>query len=638
MATGTRSSSSMIQFDGISGFFGELRRRRVWRSALTYAAAVFVALQLGEIVFPVFGAPPWAMRLLVVACFLGLPVVLALAWVFDITSAGIQKTVSDEAAPAAGGYAGTTLPKLALLGVTLATVAGVGWWTVQDTLGAQASEPAASPEATVTAASVEDAPLQIRSLAVLPLQDFSEEEGGEYFTAGFHEELVSQLSQIAAARVLSRTSVVQYDASGKSMPTIAQELGVEGVVEGSVFRDGNRVRITVQLIHGATDQHLWANSYDGTLEDAIGLQRTVAQAIAKEIQAELFPEEEWATPQTRVAATPTVQEEYLKGRYAQSQATTESLEEAVVHFEAALQEDSTFAPAYVGLAGANFLLGYQRGDSTSVGPSGERQVVVPLTRALRLDRESPEAQAMLVTLKEHLGEIPGIQLPEGLKIVGDSLSELEAEIALSATEFGRQFQRIMVRNKDQNAEPVTRSHAQRLATARRLQAATEYPSAERLIRSVIDEAPGSREAWDALEDLKTAQGDFQGAAEVREERIALHARAPEEEASVRELEQQMAREGEHGYWSWRMKELEARKAKGEPVSPVLLARAYVGAHQTDQALQQLNQALLQKDVNLATLWTDPAWDSIRSDPRFRRILAEARQVRREEESHPRDWF
>ncbi len=296
MKTGTGSTTRPAQLERIGQFLGEVGRRRVWRTALAYAAVVFVLLQLGEIIFPAFGAPDWGLRLLVVACFLGFPLVLVLSWAFDITSDGIQRTHSEEGLPNRAENSGTTLPRLALLAVILVTIGGVGWWTVQDTLRAQTPTPGGSSDGLVSAASLEAPILQVRSLAVLPLADFSEEEGGEYFTAGFHEELISQLSQIGAARVVSRTSVVQYDATGKTMPVIAAELGVEGVVEGSVFRDGNRVRITVQLIHGSTDQHLWANSYDGTLEDAIGLQRTVAQAIAKEIQAELFPDETWETP------------------------------------------------------------------------------------------------------------------------------------------------------------------------------------------------------------------------------------------------------------------------------------------------------------------------------------------------------
>jgi TolB-like protein len=631
MKTGMGSMAKPGLFDRIFQFFGELSRRRVWRTALAYAAVVFVLLQLGEIVFPAFGAPAWSLRVLVVVCFLGFPVVLALAWAFDITPAGIQRAHSGDPQSSHSDYSGTTLPRLALLAVIMLTVGGVGWWTVRDALEAQPLEASGSPDGLAAAASLEEPSLQVRSLAVLPLDDFSQEEGGEYFTAGLHEELISQLSQIGAARVVSRTTVVQYDRTGKTMPAIAADLGVEGVVEGSVFRDGDRVRITVQLIHGSTDQHLWSNSYDGTLEDAIGLQRTVAQAIAKEIRAELSPDEPWETPKTRVAASPRVQEEYMKGRYEQSRATTESLESAIVHFEAALEEDSSFAPAYAGLAGARFLLGFESGDSMAVDPMTDRGVVEPLEIAFRLDEDSPEARAVLLSLQESLGDIPGIELPEGVLIMGDSASLLKGDIALTATEFGRQLHRVVVQRDLGAGDHADVSQIQRLASARRLEAVSDYETAEEMLRAAIEEAPESPEAWDALEHLRVLQKDFEGVAQVRQERLARTSEGPEAEASLREMEQRLAEGGEAGYWAWRVEELQDRKDQGEKVSPVLLARAYVGLHRTDDAFRELEAALERRDRNLVSLWTDPAWDSIRSDPRFREILSKAS---RGSEDHP----
>jgi TolB-like protein len=559
--------------------------------------------------------------------FLGFPVVLALAWVFDLTASGLHRSGAGTGTDPGKApiYSGTALPRLALLGVTLVSVVGVGSWALRDTLEAEGMPSEGSGDVVPAALSPAEIDLQVRSLAVLPLGDFSEVEGGEYFTAGFHEELVSQLSQIGAARVISRTSVVQYDAAGKSMPTIASDLGVEGVIEGSVFRDGNRVRITVQLIHGPTDQHLWANSYEGTLEDAIGLQRTIAQAIAEEIQAELFPHEEWETPQVRVASTPRVQEEYMKGRYSQTKATPESLQDAIVHFEAALEEDSGFAPAYAGLAGARLLLDLQDEAPAGVEIQADPQIIEPLEMAFQLDQESPEAQAVFLTLTGALGAIPDIKLPEGVHIMGDSASLLGAEIALTATEFGRQLQRVVVKNAHEKPGKIRVGPGQRLESARRLQATSEYSTAEEVIRGTLDEAPMSEAAWDALEHLKAVQGDFAGAARIREERYAHFSPLPEDQHSLEALKAEVELRGEEGYWSWRVAELESRRREGEKVSPVLLARAFVGLQRDEEAFRELERAVEARDRNLISLWTDPAWDSVRGDPRFRSILAEVRK-------------
>lgn len=626
MNTGKGSVPKRNQGRRLSLFFEEVGRRRVWRTAFAYAAVVFVLLQLGEIIFPAFGAPDWALRLLVVASFLGFPLVLALAWVFDLTSTGIHRSGSETDPSTAPVYSGTALPRFALLGIIVASVAGVGSWVVLDTLGAETSEPAqASGDVIPASVGIDETGLQVRSLAVLPLEDFSEVEGGEYFTAGFHEELVSQLSQLGAARVISRTSVSQYDATGKSMPIIASDLGVEGVIEGSVFRDGNRVRITVQLIHGPTDQHLWANSYDGTLEDAIGLQRTIAQAIAEEIRAELFPDEKWETPSVRVASSPRVQEEYMKGRFSQSQATPESLENAIVHFEAALEEDSSFAPAYAGLAGARLLLGLQEGDSLYLDTRTDSEIVEPLEMAFHLDEESPEARAVFLTLKGALGANPDIELPEGVHLIGDSASLLEAEIALTSTEFGRQLQRVVVRDDPKKPGRANVDPNRQLEKARRFRATSEFDAAEEVLWATVQEAPESEEAWDALEQLKTAEGDFSGAARIRGERLSHGAPGPKDLESLEELRTRVETEGEKGYWYWRIDELEAKKSQGEKVSPVVLARAYVGVQRNEEALRELEAGVRARDRNLISLWTDPAWDSLRGDPRFRSILAEVRK-------------
>ncbi len=632
MKRGMKSSMGIGPGQRFGRFMEEVGRRKVWRSALRYAAAVFVLLQLGEIVLPAFGAPDSALRILVVVSFLGFPVALALAWAFDLTKEGIQKTDAGETGRGRDAYSGTTLPRLAFLGVTLAVVGGLGWWTVQDTVAAGSTLPSGGSSDILTPVSLDEALPLVRSLAILPLEDFSENQGGEYFTAGLHEELVSQLSQIGAARVLSRTTVVQYDRTGKTMPVLAEELGVEGVVEGSVFRDGDRVRITVQLIHGPTDQHLWANSYEGTLEDAIALQRTVAQAIAKEIQAELFPEEDPEPAVTRVATNSGAQEEYLRGRHEQRKGTPEGLASAASHYEAAVEEDSGFAPAYAGLAAARFL---QDAHSLDPAPRETRvnpRIIDPLKMALQLDDESSEARALVLAIHETLGQLPEGTLPEGIRILQDSAVLLEAEVDLASTEFGRQLQEVVAHWAPEVRRQV--SSSERLNNARRLQATANFDEAERVVRVAVEEAPDSPEAWEALEQLKAYQGDFQGTLEVRKEWLAIHPEAKEAGASMEELELRLAEDGEQGYWSWRVEDLMDREDEGIEVSSVHLARALVGVEDYDKALVHLEKALTERDRNLVSLWTDSAWDPIRSNPRFKKILTEVRRRRKEESRFP----
>ncbi len=638
----SQDKTTSSRWQSLRTFLGELRRRKVWETMVAYAAVVFVLLQLGEIVFPAFSAPDWALPVLVRCCFLGLPLVLALAWVFDVTSQGIEKTeyeTATETAPAASTDTGhPLLPRLALVAVTLATVGSLGWLTVKDSLATEVpADPAASSSPGPASASLKtetgDAEeLPVRSLAVLPLDDFSEVEGGAYFTAGLHEELVSQLSRLGSARVVSRTSVVQYDRTGKTMPAIARDLGVEGVVEGSVYRTGDRVRITVQLIHGPSDRHLWANSYEGTTEDAIALQGEVARAIAREIQTELFPEDVPSPPQSRVAANPQAQEAYLKGRYAQAKASPQKLQEAAQHYRTALRHDSGFAPAYAGLAASRLLLSLEAADSAVDGLVVDSGVTEPLRRALALDESSPEARAVLLSLTGMPGLLAGGSLPpgDGAPESGeqDDAGSLEVELSVAATEFGRQLQRSL-HERAWSGPPRDSSggYPGYMGAVLRLRMAGSLRESEEILRKVVEGRPGEMDAWRALESLKAGEGDIAGAVEVRRRCVVANGDSPEARASLERLEELYGAQGERGFWIWRLSQLQERRARGEKVSSVDLARAQLALGQTDRALDLLAEAAESRDRQLLTVWTDPAWDTLRTDPRFREVLARVRKGR-----------
>jgi TolB-like protein/DNA-binding winged helix-turn-helix (wHTH) protein/Flp pilus assembly protein TadD len=196
----------------------------------------------------------------------------------------------------------------------------------------------------------------IRSLAVLPLESLSNDASQEYFADGMTDELISDLGQIRALRVISRTSVMAYKHTRKSLPQIARELNVDAVVEGTVLRVGDRVRITAQLIEGSVDRHIWSQSYQGELRDTLTLQNNVARAIADQIRINLNPQEQSALTSVRVV-NPVAYESYLKGRYFWNKRTTDGLTTALAYFNQAIKEDPTDASAYSGLADTYALLG-----------------------------------------------------------------------------------------------------------------------------------------------------------------------------------------------------------------------------------------------------------------------------------------
>ncbi len=230
----------------------------------------------------------------------------------------------------------------------------------------------------------------IRSIAVLPLVNLSRDPQQEYFSDGMTEELITDLAKIKALKVISRTSVMQYKDAKKTTPEIAKELNVDVILEGSVLRSGNRVRITAQLIQGATDQHLWAESYDRNLEDILGLQSEVASAIAHQIQVAVTPEEKKRLKQAK-AINPEVQELYLKGRYFYYKGSEKDLWTSIDYFQKALIKNPSFAPAYAGIANS------YAGFSDMYSSPGETmpKAKEAALKALELDESLSEAHTSL---------------------------------------------------------------------------------------------------------------------------------------------------------------------------------------------------------------------------------------------------
>jgi TolB-like protein/DNA-binding winged helix-turn-helix (wHTH) protein len=233
----------------------------------------------------------------------------------------------------------------------------------------------------------------IRSVAVLPMQNLSNDPNQEYFVDGMTDELITDLAQIRELKVVSKTSIMQYKGTRIPLPEIGRELGVDAVVEGSVLRSGDRVRITAQLIRAASDRHIWAESYDGDLKDVLSLQARVAEAITNQVKLNLTAEES-----SRLRRAPAVNPEafdlYLRGRYAWNQRNPEGFGKAVEYFNQAIEKDSKFALAYSGLADCHTLLTLYGG-----GPSNMTEAQAAAEKALQLDRTLAEAHTSLAAVK-----------------------------------------------------------------------------------------------------------------------------------------------------------------------------------------------------------------------------------------------
>jgi TolB-like protein len=261
----------------------ELRRRRVFRVTGAYAAAGFVAWQAADIAFPALGLPPWTMTFVVVMVLLGFPVVIVMAWIFDVTPTGLRRTEPvavpepANAAAAADGagddVASKPRPRAASRPAAIAAVASVVILAV-----------AAAAFALRPGSLGGDAAAEL-SIVVLPFANQSGDEGNEYFSDGVAEAILGRLNRIDNLRVISRTSAMSYKGTTKRVSEIGTELGVAYIVEGSVSRAGNRVRIHVQLIEAATDRTLWSDSFNRELDDIFALETEISERIAGALTA-----------------------------------------------------------------------------------------------------------------------------------------------------------------------------------------------------------------------------------------------------------------------------------------------------------------------------------------------------------------
>jgi TolB-like protein/DNA-binding winged helix-turn-helix (wHTH) protein len=239
----------------------------------------------------------------------------------------------------------------------------------------------------------EAGPSPIRSVAVLPLQNLSNDPNQEYFVDGMTDELITDLAQIRQLKVVSKTSIMQYKGTRIPLPRIGRELGVDAVVEGSVLRSGDRVRITAQLIRAASDRHIWAAAYDGDLKDVLSLQARVAEAITDEVKLNLTVEESGRLRRGQ-AVNPESFDLYLRGRYALNQRNIPGFEKAIEYFNQAIEKDPNFALAYSGLADSHTLLVLYGG-----GPTHSTEAKAAAEKALALDGSLAEAHTSLAAVK-----------------------------------------------------------------------------------------------------------------------------------------------------------------------------------------------------------------------------------------------
>jgi TolB-like protein/Flp pilus assembly protein TadD len=478
-----------------------------------------------------------------------------------------------------------------LAAITLILAAGV-LWLVRERTG----KPAAS--------------VAIRSLAVLPLANFSGNAEQDYLSDGMTEALTAQLSAIHGLRVISRTSTMQLKGTRKSVPAIGKELNVDAVIEGSVLRSGDKVRVTVQLIRAATDEHLWASTYDRELRDILALQSDVAQGIARHVEAAVAGAQNLAVAPRTVA--PEVYEAYLKGRFALTKGNRASLDEALGFFTAAIDADSTFAPAYVGVAAAQEQLGTV---FFGVPPEDSRPKVIEAARkALELDPQLAEARVLLAHAlqRDWHWEEAETEFRRAIEL-SPSDAGAHAGLAYWLVCQGRSDEALAWARRAQEIDPLTYNS---IDVSGILFFSRRYDEAIRESRRNLTTNPNDPQALWSLGFALIGAEQFDGAIRTLEKAASLSDRSP---AVLGVLVRAYAYGGRRAEALQLVDELRRRERKGYVPAAAFL-NAYLGLGDKEQAFVWLERAAQERSNIMQFLKVHPFFDLLRGDPRFGEYL------------------
>ena len=452
------------------------------------------------------------------------------------------------------------------------------------------------------------APAKIRSVAVLPLKNMTGDPNQEYFADAMTDALIDRLSRIQGLRVISRTSVMRFKDPQMSVPEIAKTLNVDAIVEGSVMRDGNRMRVTAQMIRGATDEHFWSETYDRELRDVFPLQSELAQSIAAHVEATATGEEHARLAAARPVA-PEVYESYSRGEFALNKSSSKTdFEASIPYFEDAIKRDPTFAPAYVGLANAYSNLG-----TVFIGGSAEEtrpKVVSAAEKALELDPNLAEALVLLASPKQkqwHWADAEA-DYRRALELDPNSAAAYEglglwlacqgrADEAVAAAQRGRELDPLGVSFEDFGWTLFQTRH---------------YDQASRELRAAVAARPDDFGALMDLGFVLIANNQPGDAVPVLEKAVAMSNRSP---GALGILIRAYAHAGRRSDALRLLAELKQRRNTGYAPAGAFV-NAYLGLGENEEAFVWLEQAYKEQSNMLQFVKVHPYFDPIRKDPRF----------------------
>jgi TolB-like protein/Flp pilus assembly protein TadD len=571
-------------------FFAELKRRNVYKVAVAYIVGGWALSQGIAQVFPVFDVPNWAIRLVVLLIIIGLPVALVLAWAFEITPQGIKRTETADAMPQAGREKNNAWIYVVVLGA----VVSIGLFFLGRYTAGNATSRNSEAAATVPQ----------KSIAVLPLLNESGDPKDEYFSDGLSEELIAALAQISGLKVIGRSSSFRFKERKEEPKTIGEKLGVSTLLEGTVRKQGDKVRIVAELINAADGIELWTRTFDRELKDIFAVQEEIARAVAESLKVTLLGSD---SAQKSAPKNVEAHNAYLQGHFHLVRRNVEDFRKAIDYYDQAIQLDPDYALAYAERAEAWAIFGDLTGQRPTAYPKArsDAEKAVAIAPALAEARAALGFVRCLVDWKFADG-LAELKRAKELSPANPTANDLLARIIVYLGRFDE-----AERQARQAVELDPLSTVAHANLARVLFYAGKLDEADAVARKSAELQPtgASNHRWQVL--VAAQRGD--GAAALREAQL-------EADEGYRRFELAVAQYvvGDRQAADAALADLLAKAREGFAYQ---IAEVYAVRGEKDKAFEWLQIALDDRDAGMLSLLVDPLMRSLRDDPRYNKFLA-----------------
>jgi len=573
-------------------FFAELKRRNVYKVAVAYAVVGWLLAQIATQIFPFLEIPNWVVRLVIVLIAIGFPIALVIAWAFEATPEGIKRTEDVDVAAAAKQPKKHTWIYVVAIGAAFSIgLFFVGRYSVRNTASAAGTE------------------LSAKSIAVLPFDNLSRDPDNAFFAEGVQDEILTRLAKVADLKVIARTSTQKFKSSPENLPDIAKQLGALNILEGSVQKVNDQVRVNVQLINAVTNAHLWAEIYDRKLSDIFAVQSDIAKTVADTLQAKLTGSEKQMIAAQATTDT-TAYQLYHKGRSLWGKRTGDNIPKAIAFYDQAIARDPNYALAYAGLSSAYILSPFYAGANRLEMSAKAKEAAL---KSLRLDPNLAEAHLALGKVL-FFGEIDlAGAMREYKRAIELKPNDADAHHwygndALCALE---QFEEAIIEGRrsvelDPLSVVINADLGVTFFYARR------YDESAKQLRKTLELDPTSFYTHYNLGIALQAAGDLSGAIVEYEKAKQLG-----DNTYVSTLyAQAKARAGDKDAAQRMLSELD-ELSKHREVVGYFRALLYLSLNNKDEALRWLEQGFKERDgSNISTINVDPLLLSLHGDPRF----------------------